>query len=226
VAPHGPGMLAVPSKDTTMPIEAVEAIVGASARLPVGSKVCFSYGPSSIALNRNLVVEGFLQLPRLEWLAMVDSDAVPPPDGIAALLDRGVDICGALYYQRRQPFKICCGKPLDRSHEGPERLGGLLEVDWTGTHMMLIRRYVLEAMAKPWFVEAGPGFGEDVNFCLAARKAGFRVFTDFDVEAGHLGFLNITRELVSHWPDSSLYIAPADGEPTVGAEPRPAALIG
>jgi hypothetical protein len=36
--------------------------------------------------------------------------------------------------------------------------------------------------------------GEDVNFYLKARKAGYKVFVDCDIKIGHLAYMTITEE--------------------------------
>jgi hypothetical protein len=68
----------------------------------------------------------------------------------------------------------------------------LTQVDFTGMHCTLIRRDVLEGLRPgPWFERAHPiggprGAGEDYFFCRRAVEAGFGVFVDRSVQAGHL----------------------------------------
>lgn len=68
--------------------------------------------------------------------------------------------------------------------------GSLMEVDVTGTHCTLIHRSVLEAMPPPRFErrthpDAG-ATGSDWDFCIKARAAGFPIYVDLSVLAGHL----------------------------------------
>ena len=68
----------------------------------------------------------------------------------------------------------------------------LVEVDFTGMHCTLIRRDVLERLRPgPWFERVHPiggprGAGEDYYFCRKAAEAGFGVYVDRSVQAGHL----------------------------------------
>lgn len=68
----------------------------------------------------------------------------------------------------------------------------LVEVAFTGMHCTLIRRDVLEQLQPgPWFERVHPvggprGAGEDYSFCQRARSAGFGVYVDRSVQAGHL----------------------------------------
>jgi hypothetical protein len=68
----------------------------------------------------------------------------------------------------------------------------LVRVDFTGMHCTLIRRDVLERLTPgPWFERMHPvgsprGCGEDYDFCRKVRAAGFDIYVDRSVQAGHL----------------------------------------
>ena len=68
--------------------------------------------------------------------------------------------------------------------------GSLLEVDRVGTHCLLIHRDVLEAVPEPRFERITPensgATGSDYDFCNKARRAGFKIYVDLSVIAGHL----------------------------------------
>jgi len=71
----------------------------------------------------------------------------------------------------------------------------LRQVDFTGAHCLLIQRRVLEAIEYPWF-QLDPdtvlqnhrqvaGTGCDRFFCERVRAAGFPIYVDRSVVAGH-----------------------------------------
>lgn len=62
----------------------------------------------------------------------------------------------------------------------------LMEIHACGFHFVMIKREVVEAVRKPWFIFAGKtGAGEDFYFCDKARKAGFKIYTDLSIQTGH-----------------------------------------
>lgn len=78
---------------------------------------------------------------------------------------------------------------------------GLNEVDATGAHCLLVHRNVFESIKSDhpyrWFREdewypGGPVVGEDIWFCLKAREAGFKIFVDTRLEAGHVKRFMVT----------------------------------
>jgi GT2 family glycosyltransferase len=80
---------------------------------------------------------------------------------------------------------------------------GLQEVDATGCHCLLVHRTVFEAIESEhpyrWFREdeIAPGTiaGEDIWFCLEAKRAGFPIYVNTCLESGHVKPVILTHEL-------------------------------
>jgi GT2 family glycosyltransferase len=69
----------------------------------------------------------------------------------------------------------------------PETTDDLLPIDGCGTHFMLLRRPVLEAIKPPWFRQyTAYSAGEDFYFCDKIRQAGFQLWADLSVHTGHI----------------------------------------
>lgn len=186
-----------------------------------------------VATARNAMVTQFLDNEHAEWLWMLDSDATFAPTMLDSLLavadptDR--PIVGALAHKVRAANGDD-GQPVIDSHGSPEReivptmyralprgadghwIGyqeietygkGLMEVDATGTHCLLVHRSVFEKIESDhphrWFRESviGPGIlaGEDITFCLQARDHGFPVYVDTRLESGHVKPFIMTSNL-------------------------------
>ena len=66
-----------------------------------------------------------------------------------------------------------------------EHDGDLLEVDGCGSHFIMIRKEVFEAMPRPWYKTVTTSAGEDYWFCRKAKEAGFKIHVDLTVHTGH-----------------------------------------
>jgi len=62
----------------------------------------------------------------------------------------------------------------------------LMEIDGCGTHCMLIRRDVLEAIGGEWFKCTGLLSGEDFDFCRKVQAAGYQIYADLGCHSGHI----------------------------------------
>jgi hypothetical protein len=62
----------------------------------------------------------------------------------------------------------------------------LFECDAVGFGAVLIKTSVLHSLKEPYFMSTSPT-GEDILFCMNARKIGARVFMDSRVKLVHLG---------------------------------------
>ena len=126
-----------------------------------------------------------------DWLLMVDHDMVLPPDTLHRLLAHGRPIVGTLAFKRYPPHQPCVYDRLDLEgdrldiHYMRDWPQGLIEVAGVGTACILIRREALERIPRPWFFPA-PGIGEDLTFCLRARKAGVPIHVDTTLNIRHL----------------------------------------
>lgn len=186
------------------------------------------YSGVQVSTARNAMVNQALDVPEMQWLWMIDVDAVFEP----TMLDRmhvAADanerpIIGALAYQLRQTrgngIPAADGTPREiiptmyqqsRDEDGEwvgyreiETFGrGLVEVDATGCHCLLVHRSVFEKTRTdhphPWFRESilksGILAGEDITFCLAARDAGFPIYVDTRLEAGHVKPMIVTSRM-------------------------------
>lgn len=84
------------------------------------------------------------------------------------------------------------GKKLDAA-DAPNEIADLsiqrdelMEVDGCGSHAILIRRDVLEAIGKDWFRCTGQLSGEDFDFCRKVQQAGYSIFADLGCHTGHI----------------------------------------
>lgn len=139
-------------------------------------------------------------------LLFIDSDIVFPAHAVDQLLSDNKDIVGGLYFGRIKPFPVY--KVESAAEHGlcnpstlPEEY--LSQVSAVGTGFMLINMNVFKKLEPPFFYYARPSdfgmaespfprneLGEDVTFCLNARKVGFKVWLDRSLLLEHVGTHN------------------------------------
>lgn len=155
-----------------------------------------SAGP--IDLMRNALVADAMQA-GCTHLVMMDTDQVYPPETIPRLLSHGLPVVGSLVYRRYPPFDPLILRGRINEYQTVEEWepGSLVEVDATGTGCVLYDMQVFHKMPAPWFRfrknAAGRPIGEDIGFCSDLREAGYRIFVDTSVPAGHLSQIQITE---------------------------------
>lgn len=187
-----PGLVGIPAMSWLWTASA-EAFISLRLNLPPGSKLAIRYGTGSAAANRNWLVERFLESPQFKWLLFVDADMTPPALTALHLLDRGVDVVSAICYQRMEPFRGAW-MDMDGAAPIPRDSTGIHEVACVGAACLLVRRPVLEAIPCPWFEHPVPGLGEDVLFCKKAIQAGWKIFVDAGICAGHMQAIPVGQD--------------------------------
>ena len=140
------------------------------------------------------------------WL---DSDMRFPKDALIRLLDRDEPIVCANYAKRRfptEPIAVKKNVPGEDAQKinrvyTEEDSTGLVEVDYCGMGVMLVKAEVYKKMEFPWFaipwVPAAEDYiGEDVWFCRRAAENGFKTLIDQDLskEVHHIGTFEYTHE--------------------------------
>ena len=141
--------------------------------------------------NRNKIVKRFLASD-YDYLLQIDNDNIPARNPLE-LVDLGLDIvsCPVWIYQHKLVLNIY---KLDPSDEmlipvDPTKEKGLIEIDATGTGVLLTSRRVLEALKAPFerkYDEDGiEELGQDLYFSRKAKDAGFRIFSHLDYIAKH-----------------------------------------
>lgn len=136
-------------------------------------------------------------------LMFIDADMTFPHDAVDQLISRDKDIIGGLYYTRYLPTKPVI-KRRDRKRlidiPQPPHITQPFQVDVIGTGFLLIKMDVFKRLEPPFFYHTTPSsfglmehpfpnneVGEDVAFCLNAKKAGYEIWCDPTIEIGHVG---------------------------------------
>ncbi len=150
---------------------------------------------------RNQIMKMWLET-NTDYLLMVDTDMVLPPDTLDILLKHNKDIVGGLCFSARDAGSTIT--PTIRIIENNEikvlwnyPTNSLIQVAATGAACILIKREVAEnvweARGKdhvlPWFAHGmhrNVQIGEDIAFCLTAGKVGYEVWVDTSLVIPHV----------------------------------------
>jgi len=145
---------------------------------------------------RNNLVQKALEVGATKLL-MCDIDQVYHPLTVTKLLAHNLPVVGALVHRRYVPFDSLMMKIVDVDADTKAYAslddwedGELVEVDATGTGCIMYDMSVFRKIPKPWYKSeydpSGMPIGEDFGFCLALKNAGYKIFVDTSVPAGHL----------------------------------------
>lgn len=158
---------------------------------------------ANVSLPRNHVVRDFLDETDGDWLLLIDSDMVFPPDTIVRLLTAACAadtkligaLCVAVDEHGAWPtiYHPAPGAVTRLQLDYPDDT--ILQVYATGAACLMVHRDVLEAVRAaapsttyPWFEEReirGRWVSEDIVFCLRVGELGFRAYVDCTLKIGH-----------------------------------------
>ena len=133
-----------------------------------------------------------------DYVLYVDSDMIFTADDVIKLLSHDTDICSGLYVTRHGENKNVIYKKIITRRRFPYRAPEIIEdttttgyapVSACGFGFCLIKCSVLKSMFKRYksLFEPKWGVGEDIAFCLRAKKCGYKIYSDRDVKLGHIG---------------------------------------
>ena len=133
-----------------------------------------------------------------DYALYIDSDMIFTLDDINKLLAHDVGICTGLYITRHGENKNVLYNKIITRRRFPYRMPKLInDTDRTGYGPVvacgfgfcLIKTSVLKCMFKRYksLFEPKWGVGEDIAFCIRAKKCGFKIYADRDVKLGHIG---------------------------------------
>lgn len=133
-----------------------------------------------------------------DFILYADSDMIFNKEDLMRLLAHNVGICSGLYVRRDGSGEnVAYSKIITRRrfpYREPKLIvdstsSGFGPVSACGFGFCLIRCSVLKCMYKYYksLFEPFKGVGEDIAFCIRAKRIGFKTFIDRDVKLGHVG---------------------------------------
>jgi len=141
---------------------------------------------------RNVIHNMFLKSADAPYLMMLDSDVLPPPNIVSALLAHDKHIVGGWYRKKSREdahpvvydFAREDDKGIFYSHR--EKPGtGMEKVDGMGAGCWLMSRELAEALGEsPYSMDKA---AEDLVLCRKIDKLGYEMWVDWDLPCAHCG---------------------------------------
>lgn len=159
---------------------------------PAGTLISTTHGQSP-AKNRNIIIEQALSND-CTHVFFIDDDMAIPSDTLMRLLAHDKDVVTGLYLLRSYPHYPAV---FDKFYEGgkcrfmflDKNVKGMVPIVNCGLGCVLIKTEVFRKISAPWVTLGGiikDGWCDDIAFFNRVREAGFEMFCDTDVRAGHM----------------------------------------
>lgn len=139
-----------------------------------------------------------------DWVFFLDSDMIPEPRIIEKMISSEKDIVSAPCFKKYPPHETCFYKYLDIVNEKVCLVGydvwpnEPFEVEAVGAACLFITTKALKQMPYPRF---SPLYntGEDIAFCIRAKREGLKLWVDPLLRCGHLSVQPVYEEHNKGW---------------------------
>lgn len=188
-------LIAVPTFETISP-ETFKSIYG--LRHPDDSVVLFDFVKGYDCAKARTEIAREALRDNFDYVLMVDSDIILPPNTLIYLLDPEVDICLGVYPRKNtstgqtEIFKLGCKDFVDTNNLNISEIDdpGRIDIKGGGLGCALINTQVFKDLELPWFsyvqYKDGNSLSEDNFFCYRALLEGKLIQADTRVRCGHL----------------------------------------
>lgn len=142
-----------------------------------------------------------------DYTLWLDSDMIFNPDLLEKLLEdakEGRDFVSGLCFRRRPDYNPAIWKRIRLGLPGEAEVeeyddyppDAIFEIDGSGMAAVLVKTDLMNTIYerdKQIFLPIS-GYGEDVSFCIRAKKAGCRLWCDSRIKVGHQARTVVTEE--------------------------------
>lgn len=201
----------------TVDAEWVQALRGMHMPLGAATNDVWVLGTElSIADKRNLIVKQALAV-GAKYVMFIGDDNILPPHTIGRFLQMAAfepedrKVITGLYMSRQFPPQTMIWKDYMQGSFYDFHVGDFFEVDWAGCDVLFVDTDVFRKVEEPWFslnyvFEQGQQkpsslATEDIYFYEKVRAAGFKVWCDTSIMAGHKDRVSgVNFTMPTDWP--------------------------
>lgn len=140
-------------------------------------------------------------------ILFIDSDMTFKPDlmeRLAADMDAGRDFVTGLYFRRTFPVNPILFKTVDYV-EGKDKSilysayprDGIFEIEGCGFGCVMMSMRLVKDVLNRYhhpFTPIDGVFGEDISFCWRVKQAGYKMYCDSRIKAGHVSSVVVAEE--------------------------------
>lgn len=158
---------------------------------------------SLVYTSRNLLGQTAIEM-GADYVFWLDSDMVFPPDTLVKMIktleENDLDFLSGVYFRRVAPYKPVLYDEMDDTGvnhtEFEEIPDGIFEIGGCGFGCVLMKTDILiDVLASEMDMFTPlPRAGEDISFCIRARRCGYKLYADSRIPLGHVGHRIITRD--------------------------------
>jgi len=179
---------------------------------PKGYDVLYHMVGSCLVYDARDKIVKYARANECEYIVMIDSDMVVPKDMLLKFVyvlenDKDIDLITGTIHKRTPPFQPCWytkleydlkeKKPiLESPVEFPDK--GIMPIAGTGMAGCVMRTSIFDKIDSKSKHESYfyplPNLGEDLTFCLLARKTGSKMVCDLSIDIGHVASFPIGKE--------------------------------
>ena len=184
-------MIAIPTLDFVH-CEFTKCLVGLTKQLEhdgVDFDVCFLGGTLVYKGRDTLAAEAVNQ--KYTHVLWLDADMTFDPDVFYKLLRHDKAFVTGAYRSRHYPYRSTIFSNLDPIEWVEKLPEDLFEITACGFGCVLMTTEIIRAV----YMEYGncfqpvDGFGEDISFCMRARKVDYPLYCDPTIKLGHIGHI-------------------------------------
>lgn len=176
--------IAIPCMES-VPVDFVKSLM--KLKTPDDTTINWSVG--SLIYSSRDTLSGQAIMEGSDYVLWLDSDMVFDSYLLRKLMLDDVDFVSGLYFRRKAPYHPVIYKSIgEKTEEFLDYPSGLFEIDACGFGGVLMKTAMLKDIIDKEHSAFAPlpGYGEDISFCIRAKRNGYKLWCDSRVKMGHI----------------------------------------